>query len=102
MAARVPRIPCTADPPRPPNPPPSPLLSPLQVLKDSGSGLGRAVEGEVRRLCEGALAAAREVVALNIHLHEELSEVLAVDEKLEGPRLRVGAHGAEGSRNRGT
>ena len=49
----------------------------------------RAVEGEVRALCEGALAAARDVVAANRRLHEALSARLTADERLEGAALQV-------------
>lgn len=49
----------------------------------------RLVEEEVRGLCEGALAAAREVVAANRALHGDLSGELEREEKLEGAPLQV-------------
>ena len=66
--------------PLPPSPAPPPPRTPWC----------RLVEREVRLMCEGALAVAREVVAANAALHEGLSAQLQAEERLEGEALLVG------------
>ncbi|KAL4429196.1 hypothetical protein ABPG77_010175 [Micractinium sp. CCAP 211/92] len=58
------------------------------LLKDSGSPVARAVEGEVKLLCEAALAVARDVVAANRQLHDALSAELTREERVEGAVLQ--------------
>lgn len=50
----------------------------------------RAVEGEVKLLCEAALAVARDVVAANRQLHDAVSAELTREERVEGAVLQVG------------
>eukprot|EP00887_Chlorella_sp_A99_P001199 scaffold14.g1199.t1 len=54
-----------------------------------GAGGGGLVEREVRLLCEGALAVAREVVASNARVHEGMSTQLQAEERLDGPALQA-------------
>ncbi|KAL4443397.1 hypothetical protein ABPG75_011134 [Micractinium tetrahymenae] len=58
------------------------------LLKDSGSPVARAVEAEVKLLCEAALAVARDVVAANRQLHDSLSAELTREERVEGVALQ--------------
>ena len=46
------------------------------------------MEGEVKALCEAALAVARDVVASTARLHEALSAALQREERLEGAALQ--------------
>lgn len=48
----------------------------------------RAVEAEVKLLCEAALAVARDVVVANRPLHTALSAELRAEEKVEGAALQ--------------
>ncbi|KAI3426962.1 hypothetical protein D9Q98_006906 [Chlorella vulgaris] len=58
------------------------------VLRDSGSGVARAVEAEVKLLCEAALAVARDVVSANHRLHDGLSAELVREERVDGSGLQ--------------
>jgi hypothetical protein len=67
--------------------------SPARALLSALPGTCRAVEAEVKLMCEAALAVARDVVAANAPLHEGLSAELRREERVEGAALQVG-HGA--------
>ena len=56
----------------------------------------RAVEAEVKLLCEGALAVARDVVSANLRRHTDLSAQLRQEERVEGAALQVGGVGSGG------
>lgn len=58
------------------------------LLMDGGGEVGRNVELEVQRLCGAALSVAKEVISTNRRLHEELSEALEAEERLEGENLK--------------
>jgi hypothetical protein len=51
--------------------------------------MAQVVEGEVKRLVEGALAVARDTVTVNGKKHEGLSRELESVERLDAPRLQA-------------
>jgi len=57
------------------------------LLKDGGS-MSRLVEAEVKALLEGALTCAMDCVVTNNTLHDGLSNVLHVNERVEGEELQ--------------
>ena len=62
----------------------------------------RAVEAEVKLLCEGALAVARDVVSANLRRHTDLSAHLRQEERVEGAALQVGGWAGWGAGWEGT